>query len=65
MAKTEIIDEDEDIEITITYKIAEVLKKSDLDARHAEPVLWKLLSNIYRLMKKRNRISTHDVGKFE
>lgn len=32
----EIIDEDENIEITITYKIAEVLKEWDLDTRHAE-----------------------------
>jgi hypothetical protein len=57
-----IMYEDEDIEITMTYKIAEILKKNDLDARRAEPILWKLLSNLYRLMKKRDRISTHDVA---
>jgi hypothetical protein len=57
-------DEQEDIEITmtITYEIAEILKKNNLDAISAEPILWMLLSNIYRLLKKRDGISTHDVA---
>jgi hypothetical protein len=51
-----IMDEDEDIEITMTRRY------SRRGARHAERILWKLLSNVYRLMKKRDRISTHDVA---
>ncbi|MFZ0224079.1 MAG: hypothetical protein WCC17_23915 [Candidatus Nitrosopolaris sp.] len=54
------MDDDEDIEITMTYEIVGVLKKNNLDARRAEPILWVLLSKVYRLMRK--RISTHDVA---
>jgi hypothetical protein len=54
--------QDEDIEMTMTYEIGEILDKNGLDARRAEPILWTLLSNIYRLLKKRDGISTHDVA---
>ncbi|MFZ0515267.1 MAG: hypothetical protein WAM14_26965 [Candidatus Nitrosopolaris sp.] len=35
---------------------------NNLDARRAEPILWVLLSKVYRLMRKRDGISTHDVA---
>jgi hypothetical protein len=45
-----IEDEEEDIETTMTHEIAEVLNKNGLDARRAEPILWMLLSSVYRLL---------------
>jgi hypothetical protein len=41
---------------------AEVLNENDIDARQAEPILWMLLSNVYRLLKKKDGISTHDIA---
>ena len=40
--------EDEDIQ-DMAYRIAEVLNDNGIDARQAEPILWMLLSNVYRL----------------
>ncbi len=57
-----IEDEEEDIETTMTHEIAEVLNKNGLDARRAEPILWMLLSSVYRLLKKRDGISTYDIA---
>ncbi|MFZ0514960.1 MAG: hypothetical protein WAM14_25390 [Candidatus Nitrosopolaris sp.] len=53
--------EDEDIEITMTHEIAEALHKNGLDARRAEPIFWILLSSVYRLLKKRDGITTYDI----
>ena len=32
------------------------------EARRAEPILWMLLSNVYRLLKKKDGISTRDIA---
>ena len=53
--------EDEDIQ-DMAYRIAEVLNENGIDARQAEPILWLLLSNIYRLLKKKDGISTRDIA---
>jgi uncharacterized protein YfkK (UPF0435 family) len=53
--------EDEDIE-EMAYRIAEVLNENSIVARRAEPILWMLLSNIYRLLKKKEGISTRDIA---
>jgi hypothetical protein len=53
--------EDEGIQ-DMAYRIAEVLKENDIDARRAEPILWMLLSNVYRLLKKKDGISTRDIA---
>jgi hypothetical protein len=45
----------------MTYRIAEVLNENGIDGRRAEPILWMLLSNVYRLLKKKDGISTSDV----
>jgi hypothetical protein len=47
--------EDEGIQ-DMAYRIAEKLKENDIDARRAEPILWMLLSNVYRLLKKKDGI---------
>ena len=46
----------------MAYKIAEVLNENGIDARRAEPILWMLLSNVYRLLKKKDGISTRDIA---
>ena len=53
--------EDEDIQ-DMTYRIAEALNDDGIDARQAEPILWMLLSNVYRLLKKKDGISTRDIA---
>ena len=53
--------EDEDIQ-NMAYRIAEVLNDNGIDARQAEPVLWMLLSNVYRLLKKKDGISKRDIA---
>jgi hypothetical protein len=53
--------EDEDIQ-NMAYRIAEVLNENGIDARWAEPILWMLLSNVYRLLKKKDGISTRDIA---
>ncbi|MGC2575612.1 MAG: hypothetical protein WA364_29245 [Candidatus Nitrosopolaris sp.] len=53
--------EDEDIQ-NMAYRIVEVLNKNSIDARRAEPILWMLLSNVYRLLKKKDGISTRDIA---
>jgi hypothetical protein len=53
--------EDEDIQ-DMAYRIAELLKENSIDARRAEPILWMLLSNVYRLLKKKDGISTRSIG---
>ena len=53
--------EDEDIQ-DMAYRIAEVLNDNGIDARQAEPILWMLLSNVYRLLKKKDGISTRDIA---
>lgn len=53
--------EDEDIQ-DMAYRIAEVLNENGIDARRAEPILWMLLSNVYRLLKKKDGISTRDIA---
>jgi hypothetical protein len=53
--------EDEDIQ-NMAYRIAEVLNENGIDARRAEPILWMLLSNVYRLLKKKDGISTRDIA---
>ena len=50
--------EDEDM----AYRIAQVLNENGIDARRAEPILWMLLSNVYRLLKKKDGISTRDIA---
>jgi hypothetical protein len=52
--------EDEDIQ-DMAYRIAEVLNENGIDAT-PEPILWMLLSNVYRLLKKKDGISTSDVA---
>jgi hypothetical protein len=54
-------DEDEDIQ-DITYRIAEVFNQNGIDASRAEPILWMLLSNVYRILKKKDGISTRDIA---
>ena len=51
--------EDGDIQ-DMAYRIAEML--NGIDARQAEPILWMLLSNVYRLLKKKDGISTRDIA---
>jgi|GEM_PF-4989269 len=46
----------------MAYRIAEVLNENGIDARLAEPILWLLLSNVYRLSKKKDGISTRDIA---
>jgi hypothetical protein len=53
--------EDEDIQY-MAYRMAEVLNENGTDARRAEPILWMLLSNVYRLLKKKDGISTRDIA---
>ena len=53
--------EDEDIQ-DMAYKIAEVLNENGIDASRAEPILWMLFSNVYRLLKKKGGISTRDIA---
>ena len=53
--------EDEDIQ-DMAYRIAEMLNQNSIDARRAEPILRMLLSNVYRLLKKKNGISTRDIA---
>jgi hypothetical protein len=53
--------EDEDIQ-NMAYRIAEALNENCIDARRAEPILWMLLSNVYRLLKKKDGISTRDIA---
>ena len=44
--------EEEDIQ-DMAYRKAEVLNENGVDARRAEPILWILLSNVYRLLRKK------------
>jgi hypothetical protein len=53
--------EDEDIQ-DMAYRMAQVLNENGVDARRAEPILWILLSNVYRLLKKKDGISTRDIA---
>ena len=53
--------EEEDIQ-DMAYRKAEVLNENGVDARRAEPILWILLSNVYRLLKKKDGISTRDIA---
>jgi len=53
--------EDEDIQ-DMAYRIAVMLNENSIDARRAEPILWMLLSNVYRLLKKKDGISTRDIA---
>ena len=53
--------EDEDIQ-DMVYRISEVLNENGIDASRAEPILWMLLSNVYRLLKKKDGISTRDIA---
>jgi len=46
----------------MAYKIAEVLNENGIDAKRAEPILWMLLSNVYRLLKKKYGILTRDIA---
>jgi uncharacterized protein YfkK (UPF0435 family) len=46
----------------LTYKIAEVFDQNGIDARRAEPILWNLLSNMYRILKKKDGISTREIA---
>jgi hypothetical protein len=41
-------DEQEQKEITMTHEIADIFSKNGIDCRHAEPILWNVLSSIYR-----------------
>lgn len=45
-----------DRDIEMTHRIAEILNEKGMDASDAEPVLWMLLSSIYRIIKKRHGI---------
>ena len=45
-------------EITMTQEIAAIL----IDSRHAEPILWKVLSSVYRLLKKKYGISKDEIA---
>ena len=53
--------EDEGIQ-DMAYRVAEMFNDNGIDARQAEPILWMVLSNVYRLLKKKDGISTRDIA---
>jgi len=52
---------DEDIQ-DMAYRIVDVLNQNGIDAWRTESILWMLLSNVYRLLKKKDGISTLDIA---
>ena len=55
-------DDQEQKEITMTQEIAAIFSKNRIDCRHAEPILWKVLSGVYRLLKKKYGISKDEIA---
>jgi hypothetical protein len=55
-------DEQEQKEITMTHEIAAIFSKNGIDCRHAEPILWNVLSSVYRLLKKKYGISKDEIA---
>jgi len=49
-------------EIAMTQEIAAIFSKNRIDSRHAEPILWKVLSSVYRLLKKKYGISKDEIA---
>ena len=46
----------------MTQEIAAIFSKNRIDSRHAEPILWKVLSSVYRLLKKKYGISKDEIA---
>jgi hypothetical protein len=55
-------DEEAQKEITMSRDIAEIFNKNGTDYRHAEPILWIVLSNVYRCLKKKYGISKDEIA---
>lgn len=55
-------DDQEQKEIAMTQEIAAIFSKNRIDSRHAEPILWKVLSSVYRLLKKKYGISKDEIA---
>jgi len=53
---------EEQKEITITSDIAEIFNKNGMDSRHAESIIWNVLSSVYRLLKKKHGISKDEIA---
>ncbi|HYA82179.1 MAG TPA: hypothetical protein VEH06_01830 [Candidatus Bathyarchaeia archaeon] len=54
-------DEQEQKRITMSRDIAEIFNKNGTDCRHAEPILWIVLSNVYSHLKKKYGISKDEI----
>ena len=52
---------EEQKEITITRDIAEIFNKNGMESRHAESIIWDVLSSVYRLLKKKHGISKDEI----
>jgi len=55
-------DDQEQKEIAMTQEIAAIFSKNRIDSRHAEPILWKVLCSVYRLLKKKYGISKDEIA---
>jgi len=44
------------------YNLAEYLSRIPPKYRHAEPILWMVLSNVYSLLKKKYGISKDEIA---
>jgi len=42
--------------------IAEIFNRNGTDCRHAEPILWMVLSNVYSLLKRKYGISKDEIA---
>jgi hypothetical protein len=62
MGVTTVEDEQEQKEITITNEISAIFSKNGIDCRHAEPILWDVLSRIYTLLKRKYGISKDEIA---
>jgi len=59
---TTMEDDQEQKEIAMTQEIAAIFSENRIDSRHAEPILWKVLSSVYRLLKKKYGISKDEIA---